>query len=221
MRPPHELNSVRWQDLAHAYGSAGDLPGRLRGLYGDENAVGEALFELEGVFRGDPRVHAAAAAESVPFLAHAALNAPTRRRDDVLMLLALFAERDEGAAAREAVAREVAGLLPCLREASPDVRRAALRVGAAAADLLEPAVREAVLAAADALYADDPVVAVRADAMALRVLLGRTDALPLDSPLPPIRLAAALLTAHVSGPPYAPEVVRILSEAEAEAEAED
>ncbi|WP_031519710.1 hypothetical protein [Streptomyces sp. NRRL F-5123] len=221
MRPPHELDRVRWRKLTHAYGSAEDLPGMLRGLYGDEEAVGEALFELNGAFQGDTPGYASSAVQAVPFLAHAALHSPSRQRDGALMLLALFAEPHEDAAVRAAVAREVEGLLPCLRDPAPAVRRAALRLPAAAADLLAPQVRESALAEADALYAADPVVPIRADALALRVLLGRTGALPLDSPQPPIRLAAAILTAMTSGPPYAPEVVRIFAEAEPEQGYED
>ncbi|MFI0898688.1 hypothetical protein [Streptomyces sp. NPDC020983] len=221
MRPPHELDRVRWQDLTHAYGGADDLPGMLRALYADEEAANEALFELHGVFQGDTSVYASSAAQAVPFLAHAALHSPSRRRDDVLMLLALLAEPEEDAALRAAVAREVPALLPCLHDAAAGVRRAALRLPAAVADLLDPGVREAVLAEAGTLHAGDPAVSVRADAMALRALLGRTDDLPLDSPEPPIRLAAAILTALASGPPYAPEVVRVFAEAEPEQEYED
>ncbi|MFI0940356.1 hypothetical protein [Streptomyces sp. NPDC021020] len=221
MRPPNELDRVRWQDLTHAYGSAEDLPGILRRLYGDDEAVSGALFELDGAFHGDAPVYASSALQTVPFLAHAALHSPTRKRDGALMLLALFAEPNEDAAVRAAVAREVEGLLPCLRDAAPAVRCAALRLPAAAADLLAPDVRQLALAAADALHADDPSVAVRADALALRVLLGGGGALPLDSPRPPIRLAAAILTALTSGPPYAPEVVRVFAEAEPEGEPED
>jgi hypothetical protein len=221
MRPPHELNRVPWQNLTHAYGSAEDLPGLLRALYGDEEAVDEALFELHGLLHGDATVHATSAVHAVPFLAHAALHSPSRRRADVLMTLALFAETQEDTAVRAAVAREVPALLPCLHDAVRDVRRAALRVPASVADLLGPDVREAVLAAADELYAADPAVAVRADAMALRALLSPTDPAPLDSPLPAVRLAAAVLAAVRSGPPYAPEVVQVLAEAEPEREPED
>lgn len=225
MRPPHELDRVRWQELSCGYGSAEDLPGMLRSLYGDEEAAGEALFALlaafQQPFRDDAPGHAAAAVEAVPFLAHAALHSPSRQRDGSLMLLARFADPEEDAGVRAAVAREVPELLVCLRDADPAVRRAAVRIPAAAADLLRPDIRDAVLAGADALYAEDPVMAVRADAMVLRVLLGRADALPLDGPQPPIRLAAAIVTAVTSGPPYAPEVVRIFAEAGPEPEAED
>ncbi|MEU6244046.1 hypothetical protein [Streptomyces sp. NPDC047024] len=103
-------------------------------------------------------------------------------------------------------------MVPCLADGERAVRRAALRAVAAVAvaGLLSPEVRASVTARFEALYADDPAPVVRADAMVVLNLLGR-ELLPLDSESPECRLAAAVLTAERSGPPYPAGLVEIFA----------
>jgi hypothetical protein len=100
------------------------------------------------------------------------------------------------------------------------LRWAALRVVAALAGLLPAELRASVVEQLDSLCATDPVPVVRADAMVVLARFGRRTA-ALDSPLPEVRLAAALLDAERSGPPYAAELVEVIAEDGAEPDPED
>ncbi|MEU6276315.1 hypothetical protein ABZ871_28475 [Streptomyces populi] len=226
MRSPAELDDVRWSDLTHAYGPAEDVPELIRALYeDDEEAADEAVHELYGNIHHQGTIYRASA-PAVPFLAHAVLHAPGKR-EDLLMLLAVLADHSPGftgsphwpdsdVAAVCAELREVLPeLLPCLDDPGRGVRRAALRTVAAVADVLPDETRALAVARVDALYADDPVPAVRADALIALDRFGRTPE-PLDSPLPEVRLAAAQLAAERSGPPYAPELVEVFAKDGAE-----
>ncbi|MGW2269765.1 hypothetical protein [Streptomyces yangpuensis] len=226
MRSPAELDQVQWHDLTHAHGPADDVPELIRALHGDDaDAADEAIHALYGTIHHQGTVYPASA-PAVPFLAHAALHVPGRR-DEVLMLLALLADHDpEEPASPHWPGRPVAAicaeltrvlpqLLPCLTDAARAVRRAALRVVAAVADLLPAEVRAAAERRVDELYATDPVPAVRADALVVLARLGR-ESEAFDSPLPEVRLAAALLAAERSGPPYEERLVDVLAEDGAE-----
>lgn len=222
MRSPAELDRVPWPTLTHAYGSAEDVPELIRALYRrDEEWADEAIYELYGNIHHQGTVYPASA-PAVPFLAHAA-----GKRDELLMLLATLADHDPAdvdsphwpdssvAAVCAELCRVLPELLPCLGDAERVVRRAALRVVAAVAELLPAELRAAVVARVDVLYATDPVPAVRADAVVALARLGRETA-SLDSPLPEVRLAAALLAAERSGPPYPDQLVEIIAEDGAE-----
>ncbi|MFF3890579.1 hypothetical protein [Streptomyces sp. NPDC001914] len=226
MRSPAELDDVRWSELTHAYGPAEDVPELIRALYGDDaEAADEAVQELFGTIHHQGTVYRASA-PAVPFLAHAALHAP-RRREDLLMLLAVLADhgpafvasphwpRSDVAAICAELCAVLSELLPCLEDPERGVRRAALRMVATVADVLRDEPRALALERVDALYADDPVPAVRADALIVLNGFGRMLE-PLDSPLPEVRLAAAQLAAERSGPPYAPDLVEIFAEDGAE-----
>ncbi|MEV7526308.1 hypothetical protein [Streptomyces sp. NPDC091371] len=228
MKSPAELDDVPWHALTHAYGSAEDVPALIRALYDDdEETTGEAVYELYGNIHHQGSVYPASA-PAVPFLAHAVHHAPGRR-DELLMLLATLADHDPAdlesprwpGSSIAAICAELAGvlpdLLPCLGDAERGVRRAALRVVAAAAGLLPAEVGSSVASRLDELYATDPVPAVRADAMVVLALLGREVVeAGLDSPLPEVRLAAAMLAAERSGPPYAAQLVEVFAEDAAE-----
>ncbi|WP_168714550.1 hypothetical protein [Streptomyces sp. A0592] len=231
MRSPAELDHVRWHDLTHAHGPAEDVPELIRALYADEDdTVGEAVHELYGTIHHQGTVYPASA-PAVPFLAHAVLHAPGRR-DELLMLLAALAEHDPEhtespswpgssvAAICAELARVLPDLLPCLGDPERSVRRAALRVVAAAAGQLPPEVRATAERRVDELYATDPVAAVRADALVVLDRFGRESA-AFDSPLPEVRLAAAMLAAERSGPPYEKQLVEVLAEDGAEADPGD
>lgn len=226
MRSPAELDHVRWHDLNHAYGPAADVPDLIRALYGaDDDTADAAVHELYGNIHHQGTVYPASA-PAVPFLAHAALHAPGRR-DELLMLLAVLADHDPEdtgsptrpgspvAAIRAELVRVLPDLLPCLEDAERAVRRAALRVVGAVAGLLPAAVRAAAEHRVDELYANDPVAVVRADALVVLTRLGREmDA--YDSPFADVRLAAAMLAAERSGPPYEQRLVDVLAEDGAE-----
>lgn len=226
MRPPTELDEVQWLTLTHAYGSAEDVPQLIRALYqSDEEAADEAIHELYGTIHHQGTVYRASA-PAVPFLAHAVLHAPGRR-DDLLMLLTTLADHDPAdvesphwpgrpvAAVSAELCRVLPELLPCLGDPERVVRRAALRVVAAVAELLPAELRASAVGQVEAVYADDPVPAVRADAT---IVLSRFGAgpVPLDSPLPEVRLTAATLAAEQSGPPYPADLVEIIAEDGAE-----
>ncbi|MFD9476261.1 hypothetical protein [Streptomyces nojiriensis] len=224
MKSPAELEDVQWHTLTHAYGSAEDVPELIRALYqGDEETADEAIHELYGNIHHQGTVYPASA-PAVPFLAHAVQHAPGKR-EDLLMLLATLADHGQGdtesprwpgssvAAICAELARVLPGLLPCLEDTERGVRRAALRVVAAVAELLPAEVRGEVPARVEVLYATDPVPAVRADAMMVLTRSGSSRVEEaLDSPLPEVRVAAAVLAAERSGPPYAPRLVRILAD---------
>ncbi|MFJ4685756.1 hypothetical protein [Streptomyces sp. NPDC088789] len=226
MRSPAELDTVPWHSLTHAYGSAEDVPELIRAVYSEDAEVAdEALTELFGTVHHQGSVYPASA-PSVPFLAHAVLHAPGGRRQ-LLWLLAALAEhgREDREGARwsggaveaicEELCRVLPGLLPCLDDPEPEVRRAALHVVATVTPLLPHRTWGAALARVEAVHAGDPVPRVRADALVVLNRFGRVLE-PLDSPLAEVRLAAARMTAERCGPPYAPEVVEILAEDGAE-----
>ncbi|WP_425246164.1 hypothetical protein [Streptomyces sp. NEAU-NA10] len=226
MKSPAELDDVQWHALTHAYGSAEDVPELIRALYeGDEETADEAVYELYGNIHHQGTVYPASA-PAVPFLAHAVRHAPGKRAE-LLMLLAALADHDPEdiesphwpgssvAAVCAELSRVLPELLPCLTDAERAVRRAALRVVAAVAELLPAELRASVVHQIDELHATDAVPAVRADAMVVLARFGR-EPLPLDSPLPEVRLAAAALAAERSGPPYPAELVEIIAEDGAE-----
>ncbi|GAA1959218.1 hypothetical protein [Kitasatospora viridis] len=221
MRSPAELDHVQWHELTHAYGSAEDVPEQVRALYEpDEELVEEAIYALYGNIHHQGSVYQASA-PAVPFLAHAAMHVPGRRAD-LLMLLATLAEHEPqevdsphwAGSSVAAICVELVGvlpdLLPCLTDAEREVRQAALRVVAAVAGLLLDELRERVVARVEELYDGDPVAAVRADALMALDRFGRAVA-GLDSPLPEVRLAVALLAAERAEPPYPAELVAVLA----------
>ncbi|CAL9641744.1 hypothetical protein SUDANB176_06366 [Streptomyces sp. enrichment culture] len=85
------LDEVDWAGLEHAYGSAADVPGRLRDLCGDdETARGKALSGLfTSIFHQGSRYEASP--HAVPFLARIAVAGPRPVRVDVLWLLTRLA----------------------------------------------------------------------------------------------------------------------------------
>ncbi|MFF4537398.1 hypothetical protein [Streptomyces aureus] len=230
MRSPAELDDVRWSRLGNALGPAEDVPKLIRVLYGDDaEAADEALYDLFDYLHHQGAI-SRASGPAVPFLAHAALHAPGRR-DKVLVLLAVLAGHDPSALApprrprigsaaafaelRAELRAVLPELLPCLEDPDRGVRRAALRTVAAVADLVRDELRSLVVERVETLYADDPVPAVRADALVVLDRFGRAPE-SLDSPLPQVRLAAAQLAAERSGPPYAAELVAVFTEDGAE-----
>ncbi|SFD48895.1 hypothetical protein [Streptomyces aidingensis] len=221
MKSPAELDTVQWQSLTHAYGSAEDVPELIRALYqDDEETAGAALDGLLATIHHQGSVYPASA-PAVPFLVHAARHV-TGRREELLMLLSLLADHDPAerasphwaGSAAGAVCAELCGelpeLLPCLEDAGRGVRRAALRAVVSVAGLLPDELSASVIERVHALWTTDPVPAVRADALVALNRLGRPLE-PVDSPLPEVRLAAAVLAAERTGPPYPAGLVEIIA----------
>lgn len=226
MRSPAELDRVQWHALTHAYGSAEDVPELIRALYeSDGETADEAIYELYGNIHHQGTVYSASA-PAVPFLAHAVRHAPNKRAE-LLMLLAVLADHDPAdvdlphwsSSSVAAVCVELCRVLPellfCLKDTERGVRRAALRVVAAVAELLPAEQRVSTMAQLDAVYATDPVPSVRADAVVVLARFGRETA-ALDSPLPEVRLAAAMLAVARSGPPYPADLMDVIAEDGAE-----
>ncbi|MFI9788202.1 hypothetical protein ACIHEI_32560 [Kitasatospora sp. NPDC051984] len=212
MRTPEELHLVDWASLYHAYGDGTDVPGWIRALYSEDEAVVDgALDELFGRVLHQGSVYPASVA-AVPYVAHAAVHAVHRRH---LMLAYLAATggteaetwpgpQQEGCGL---VAEELPGLLHLIRDPDPEVRRQAVRVARrATGDSLRPA-----LDALTACHRDDPVVRVRAEAL---TVLSRLDADPgpllraaLEDAEPAVRATAALALLEEDPTPELPAVL--------------
>lgn len=124
------MSRVRWHDLTHAYGSAGDVPGRLsRVAFGDARTSASALSDL-GLWLGELAVFDATV-EAVPFLWELAVTDSTNSRSGVALLLQAILEHGNPPqiavqrAAHRAVlnGRSTADLLACDEDAA--VRAAA------------------------------------------------------------------------------------------------
>jgi hypothetical protein len=85
------LDNINWAALGHAYGSAEDVPGQLRGACGpDEQARQSAFRSLFGnIFHQGTRYSASPYA--VPFLTRIAVAGPAAARADALLLLTRLA----------------------------------------------------------------------------------------------------------------------------------
>lgn len=85
------LESVPWDRLNHAYGPAGDVPGTLRALAGDDaEGRGQAIYELYGnIFHQGTRYEATP--HAIPFLFELAGDPGVPDRADILVLLAHLA----------------------------------------------------------------------------------------------------------------------------------
>ncbi|WP_404869750.1 HEAT repeat domain-containing protein [Kitasatospora griseola] len=223
MRSPAELHLTDWASLEHSYGSGSDVPGWVRALYAeDEAVVGKALGELFDRALHQGTVSSAGAA-AVPYLAHAAVHA-VHRRDDVLAFIATTGgaeeeyegeEEESGfedkVTGRTLASRELPGLLGLLRgDPDPEVRRQVVRVARWAAGES----RSLALDALVACHREDPSPAVRAEAL---TVLGFLDADPggrlraaLEDPEPAVRATAALGLLERAGAPYPAELVAVL-----------
>lgn len=85
------LDSVPWRDLTHAYGSAADVPGLIRGLASPRRRRRKAaLYELYGNIWHQGTVYEATA-YAVPFLVELAQSGSVWERHHVLEFLAIVA----------------------------------------------------------------------------------------------------------------------------------
>ncbi|WP_051845214.1 HEAT repeat domain-containing protein [Streptomyces globisporus] len=126
-----EPAGIDWGSLRHAYGSAADVPGRLRALYRPEEAE-EAAEELHmSLYHAGGCVDGACVA-ALPFLVRAAADPEVTVRVDLLELVAALAHEGNRVEPRwiapgwaETWAAAVPVLLPLLHDPSPEVRRKA------------------------------------------------------------------------------------------------
>ncbi|SOD89047.1 HEAT repeat domain-containing protein [Streptomyces sp. Ag109_G2-15] len=185
------IDEVDWASLHHAYGSAEDVPGWLRGLASADAAERQtALDGMYGTVYHEGNVYDSTLA-CVPFLCSLAGREAVPDRGCIVELLVSIGAESGDARAREAVRADSEVFVSLLGDPDPGVRRAA--AGAVVRFLDGPA------RALDLLRQRIPVE--RDD----RVLLALTEALGLLVRRHPEYSAAALdlLTAQ-SAPPHDP-----------------
>lgn len=87
-----DLQTIHWQDLHHAYGTAGDVPDLLKGLLsGDEDARKESLYELCGTIWHQGTVYEASAF-AVPYLLEMLRSPKTMDKAGIAVLVAELAD---------------------------------------------------------------------------------------------------------------------------------
>ncbi|MET8944469.1 HEAT repeat domain-containing protein [Streptomyces sp. NPDC004542] len=181
------IDDVEWASLRHAYGSAEDVPGLLRGLASADRTEREgALDGMYGSVHHQGNVYDSTVA-CVPFLFALAARAEGPDRGGIVELLVSIGTEGEGAAVRSG-AEAFAGLAA---DPDPCVRRAA--------------------SVALVRFLDDParVLGLLRDRITVerddRVLLALTEGLGLFVRRYPAHAAAAVdLLAARSAPPHAP-----------------
>jgi hypothetical protein len=123
------LNSVRWSELLHAYGSACDVPGQLRALTSQNKTKREeALAARFGNILHQGTVYEATA-YAVPFLVELAADPSTHGRADVVGLICAVAESEDGPrTAHDEVLRNSQVFVELLADREPTVRAGAAYV---------------------------------------------------------------------------------------------
>lgn len=191
------IDEVDWASMRHAYGSAEDVPGLLRGLASTDAAEREiALDGMYGAVHHQGDVYDSTLA-CVPFLFALAGREEVRDRGGIVELLVSIGgdgEASEGACerGRAAVASGAEVFARLTGDADPEVRRAA--AGAVARFLDEPARVLGLLRERVSVERDDRVLLSLAEG--LGVLARRR-------PGHSAREAVALLAA-LSAPPFGP-----------------
>ncbi|MFE2102515.1 HEAT repeat domain-containing protein [Streptomyces sp. NPDC059468] len=185
------IDEVDWASLHHAYGSAEDVPGWLRGLASADAAERQtALDGMYGTVHHQGNVYDSTLA-CVPFLCSLAAREAVPDRGCIVELLVSIGAESGDAHAREAVSGGSEVFVSLLGDPDPGVRRAA-----AGAVVRFPDGPERVL---DLIRQRIPV---ERDG---RVLLALTEALGLFVRRHPAHSTAALdLLATQSAPPYEP-----------------
>ncbi|MEV6812719.1 hypothetical protein [Micromonospora sp. NPDC051296] len=136
------LDSIDWDELSHAYGSAHDTPELLRQAGSDNSEVAsEAISDLHGSIFHQGTVYPATVI-AVPFLAELAAGA-ANRRDEFVWMLGMLADDHHAYGAdfawvRAAVNAQLELLVALLDDADPQVREAAAYATAKAGVAAEP-----------------------------------------------------------------------------------
>lgn len=187
------IDEVDWVSLRHAYGSAEDVPGLLRGLASPDAAEREvALDAMYASVHHQGNVYDSTLA-CVPFLFALASRTEVQDRGAVVELLVSIGAESAGPRAQAAVRARAAAFVPLADDPCPGVRRAA--AGALVRFLGEPARVLALLRRRITVERDE------------QVLLALTAALGLFVRCRPAHAAGAVeLLAARSGPPYGPTV---------------
>ncbi|QXE34060.1 hypothetical protein KQY30_06900 [Streptomyces sp. GMY02] len=204
-----DLDAQPWADLQHAYGSAADVPGLLRGLASEDEEEGSAaLDELYGSIFHQGSVYDATA-RAVPYLAR--LAAAGVRSPDLLVLLGGIAEGEhergpsesEPGACRAAVIAQLPLILPFVEDGDARLRQAAVwtAAGTGEARTVLPVLLRRREREKDAL--------VRAELLSGIVLLDPVGSAPgvvaaLDPGEPPELRIAAVLASLDTGLPWTP-----------------
>ncbi|MFE2597118.1 hypothetical protein ACFXCZ_11540 [Streptomyces sp. NPDC059396] len=204
-----DLDAQPWADLQHAYGSAADVPGLLRGLASEDEEEGsEALDELYGSIFHQGSVYDATA-RAVPYLVR--LAAAGVQSMDLLVLLGGIAEGEhergpsesEPGACRAAVIAQLPLILPFVEDGEARLRQAAVwtAAGTGAAEAVLPVLLRRREREKDAL--------VRAELLSGIVLLDPAGSAPmaiaaLDPGEPPELRIAGVLASLDAGLPWTP-----------------
>ncbi|MFJ3776036.1 HEAT repeat domain-containing protein [Streptomyces sp. NPDC090075] len=185
------IDEVDWASLRHAYGSAEDVPGLLRGLASPDATEREvALDGMYGSVHHQGNVYDSTLA-CVPFLFALAARPEVPDRGAIVELLVSIGAESAGPAARAAVRAGADTFVPLADDPCPGVRRAA--AGALVRFLDEPALVLGLLRRRIAVERDE------------QVLLALTAALGLFVRRHPARAAGAVdLLAAQGGPPHPP-----------------
>ncbi|MEU9456555.1 HEAT repeat domain-containing protein [Streptomyces sp. NPDC048277] len=185
------IDEVDWASLRHAYGSAEDVPGLLRGLASADAAEREvALDGMYGSVHHQGQVYDSTLA-CVPFLFALASRAEVRDRGAIVELLISIGAESAGPPAQAAVRAGAEAFVPLAEDACPGVRRAA--AGALVRFLGEPARVLEVLRRRVSAERDEQVLAALTAALGLFV-----------RSCPAQAAGAVELLAAQSEPPYAP-----------------
>ena len=215
-----DFEAVDWGGLTHAYGSAQDVPARIKSLVApDADVRSAALGELFISICHQGTV-CPASAPAIPFLARALVCAPGERAQIGLLMALMSRQYGEdwsdpstlSGAVRAQVASVLGELVALLADPDPEVRRAVLRLVAVCPSHL-------VRALCDLREFDDADGRVRADAlMALaRVehdwpgLRGRLEDGLLDGS-PAVRQAASFTLLSLDGLPFPPDTAAVLAD---------
>ncbi|MFF2078432.1 HEAT repeat domain-containing protein [Kitasatospora sp. NPDC058162] len=198
------LDAHPWASLAHAYGSAEDLPGLLRAFVeaGEDGDAEEARDELYSAILHQGTVYSASV-DAVPFLARIA--AAGHQVVEILWMLGGLAETDDEwqipeGAVRAAVAGQLPLLMPLLADGDADVRGIAASVVGRTRDTgtALPALRGRWAVEPDAVVRAELLLAIGRSAPAEAADLAR--ALLDDTTPRPLRLAAVLATVKAGAP---------------------
>ncbi|MFJ8050560.1 HEAT repeat domain-containing protein [Streptomyces luteogriseus] len=194
------IDEVDWASLRHAYGSAEDVPGLLRGLASADPAERQtALDGMYGTVHHEGGVYDATLA-CVPFLLALAGREEVRDRAEVVELLVSIGDVDGApdglaASARDALRARADVFERLAGDADPGVRRAA--PGALVRFLAQPARVLALLRERITVERDDGVLLALAESLGLFARRYR----PTDDAH---AAEAVWLLTELSGPPHGP-----------------
>ncbi|MDK1347602.1 HEAT repeat domain-containing protein [Streptomyces sp. 378] len=194
------IDEVDWASLRHAYGSAKDVPGLLRGLASADPAERQtALDAMYGAVHHQGAVYDSTLA-CVPFLLALVVREEVPDREGVVELLVSIGDtgrpRDDLAAgARAALRARAEVFVPLAGDADAGVRRAV--PGALVRFLDRPARVLALLRQRITVERDDRVLLALTESLGLFVRRHRPDGV--------VHAAEAVrLLTELSGPPYGP-----------------